>query len=199
WLEKEFLGFIYRRPWEQKAKQTPGVTKGMKTRMCLSKQTLKGLTGNINQVKIKRYLEARKGRGGNPGAGQNVADQIQQLAAPNGHPFARQVIRGYDKETTVILQDCSSMQADNTDIGVDKTVRHSIHYQRINEEEKYSDHLGKRLAAEPTQPTLNSRTSQKETWTNLQDRERMFSELETSTLIVIRYQSRNAARYAVTC
>ncbi|CAH1248625.1 Hypp8321 [Branchiostoma lanceolatum] len=50
-------------------------------------------------LKTKRYWEARKRRGGDPGAGQNVADHIQQqLEAPDGHPFARHVIRGYDKE-----------------------------------------------------------------------------------------------------
>ncbi|KAI8482491.1 Titin-like [Branchiostoma belcheri] len=87
---------------------------------------------NINQVKTKKYREARKRRGAVPSGGQNVADRVQQLEAPDGHPFARQVIRGYNKETAFILytdeqiQDlkrfcCSSAHAENTVLGVDKT------------------------------------------------------------------------------
>ncbi|KAI8502589.1 hypothetical protein Bbelb_192910 [Branchiostoma belcheri] len=86
---------------------------------------------NINQVKTK-FREARKRRGAVPSGGQNVADHVQQLEAPDGHPFARQVIRGYNKETAFILytdeqiQDlkrfcCSSAHAENTVFSVDKT------------------------------------------------------------------------------
>ncbi|XP_035690387.1 uncharacterized protein LOC118425564 [Branchiostoma floridae] len=87
---------------------------------------------NIQQVKNKRYREATKRRGAASGSGQNVADHVQQLEAPDGHPFARQVIRGYNKETVVIvyfdeqIQDmkrfcCTSIHGENTVLGVDKT------------------------------------------------------------------------------
>ncbi|KAI8493039.1 hypothetical protein Bbelb_290430 [Branchiostoma belcheri] len=81
---------------------------------------------NLKQVNNKRYRETKKRRGGMPASGNNVTDHIQQLEAPDGHPFARQVIRGYNKDRhrrtsdflwtnvrTWGLEDCCSMFFDH--------------------------------------------------------------------------------------
>ncbi|XP_078689169.1 uncharacterized protein LOC144920713 [Branchiostoma floridae x Branchiostoma belcheri] len=87
---------------------------------------------NKKQVSNKRYLDAKKRRGAMLGSGHNVADHMQQLEGPDGHPFARRIIRGDNNETVIILYTddqledlkrfcCSSAHAVNTVLGVDKT------------------------------------------------------------------------------
>ncbi|KAI8493073.1 hypothetical protein Bbelb_290770 [Branchiostoma belcheri] len=74
---------------------------------------------NLKQVNNKRYRETKKRRGGMPAPGNNGTDHIQQLEAPDGHPFARQVIRGYNNcKSSITSEDLDRAEAQRLQLGL---------------------------------------------------------------------------------
>ncbi|CAH1263937.1 THAP9 [Branchiostoma lanceolatum] len=80
WLEKEFLGYLHR--WEQQAQQTPGVTKDVKNRMCLSKQTLVGL-----RMTVLSFIELTKTLLQEEGVTYVLSDKFNQPRPPRAAFF----------------------------------------------------------------------------------------------------------------